>query len=232
MPDTAARGDVARRPSQRRLHRPGSRARLAAPRPARPVRPAAADDLGPGTRSRSSSRSRPTRCSRCRCSHPDHRSGRRPAAALARGARDQQHAAGHRRRHLPGGAVQRVVPGHRDRRPQPRRRRPLRPAAGDRRALGLDTSSERTLWRDRALVEMVRAVQHSFDAAGVTMADHHTESRAVPRPRGPARRTPADAAPPTGAGSCRRCPVGSPPCSTATTTSPTRTTRPAFLPPP
>jgi nitric-oxide synthase, bacterial len=43
--------------------------------------------------------------------------------------------------------------------------------------LGLDMSSERTLWRDRALVEMVRAVQHSFDVAGVTMADHHGESR-------------------------------------------------------
>ncbi|TWF77563.1 nitric oxide synthase oxygenase subunit [Pseudonocardia hierapolitana] len=43
--------------------------------------------------------------------------------------------------------------------------------------LGLDTSSERTLWRDRALVEMVRAVQDSFDLAGVTMADHHNESR-------------------------------------------------------
>ncbi|WP_428500534.1 nitric oxide synthase oxygenase [Pseudonocardia sp.] len=42
--------------------------------------------------------------------------------------------------------------------------------------LGLDTSSVRTLWRDRALVELTRAVQHSFDEAGVTMADHHTES--------------------------------------------------------
>lgn len=42
--------------------------------------------------------------------------------------------------------------------------------------MGLDTSSERTLWRDRALVEMVRAVQHSFDEAGVRMADHHAES--------------------------------------------------------
>jgi nitric-oxide synthase, bacterial len=50
----------------------------------------------------------------------------------------------------------------------------LLPVLGAR--LGLDTSSERTLWRDRALVEMVRAVQHSFDAAGVTMADHHAES--------------------------------------------------------
>jgi len=34
----------------------------------------------------------------------------------------------------------------------------------------------RTLWRDRALVELTRAVQYSFDAAGVRMADHHTES--------------------------------------------------------
>jgi nitric-oxide synthase len=32
------------------------------------------------------------------------------------------------------------------------------------------------LWRTGALVELVRAVQSSFDAAGVTMADHHTES--------------------------------------------------------
>ncbi|MEU4253922.1 nitric oxide synthase oxygenase [Amycolatopsis sp. NPDC026612] len=42
--------------------------------------------------------------------------------------------------------------------------------------MGLDTASERTLWRDRALVELTLAVQHSFDAAGVTLADHHTES--------------------------------------------------------
>lgn len=43
--------------------------------------------------------------------------------------------------------------------------------------MGLSTKSERTLWRDRALVELTLAVQHSFDAAGVTVADHHTESR-------------------------------------------------------
>ncbi len=42
--------------------------------------------------------------------------------------------------------------------------------------MGLSTASERTLWRDRALVELTLAVQHSFDAAGVTVADHHTES--------------------------------------------------------
>ncbi|MGW1084014.1 nitric oxide synthase oxygenase [Kitasatospora sp. NPDC002522] len=44
------------------------------------------------------------------------------------------------------------------------------------RRLGLDTSSARTLWRDRALVEVNLAVLHSFQEAGVTMADHHTES--------------------------------------------------------
>jgi nitric-oxide synthase, bacterial len=42
---------------------------------------------------------------------------------------------------------------------------------------GLDTRDERTLWRDRALVELNLAVLHSFERAGVTMADHHTESR-------------------------------------------------------
>ncbi len=42
--------------------------------------------------------------------------------------------------------------------------------------LGLDTSREQTLWRDRAAVEINRAVLHSFAAAGVTIADHHTES--------------------------------------------------------
>jgi nitric-oxide synthase len=44
------------------------------------------------------------------------------------------------------------------------------------RRLGLDTSSDRTLWRDQALVEVNRAVLHSFDSAGVTITDHHTES--------------------------------------------------------
>jgi nitric-oxide synthase, bacterial len=45
------------------------------------------------------------------------------------------------------------------------------------RMMGLDTSSERTLWRDRAMLELNRAVLHSFDAAGVTVTDHHTESQ-------------------------------------------------------
>jgi nitric-oxide synthase, bacterial len=42
--------------------------------------------------------------------------------------------------------------------------------------LGLDTSNERSLWRDRALVEINVAVLHSFTAAGVTITDHHTEA--------------------------------------------------------
>ncbi|MEV6717204.1 nitric oxide synthase oxygenase [Lentzea sp. NPDC051208] len=43
--------------------------------------------------------------------------------------------------------------------------------------MGLDMSSEATLWRDRALVELNRAVLHSFAEAGVTITDHHTESQ-------------------------------------------------------
>lgn len=43
--------------------------------------------------------------------------------------------------------------------------------------LGLDTSDERTLWKDRALVELNRAVLWSFDQAGVSIADHHSESK-------------------------------------------------------
>lgn len=62
--------------------------------------------------------------------------------------------------------------------------------------LGLDTSSLRTMWKDRALVELVRAVQWSFDRAGVTMADHHTESerflRHVAREEEMGRSCPAD----------------------------------------
>ncbi|GAA4872524.1 nitric oxide synthase oxygenase [Kitasatospora terrestris] len=64
------------------------------------------------------------------------------------------------------------------------------------RRLGLDTSSERTLWRDRALVELNVAVLHSFQEAGVTMADHHTESerflRHIAQEERLGRPTPAD----------------------------------------
>jgi nitric-oxide synthase len=43
-------------------------------------------------------------------------------------------------------------------------------------AMGLDTSSERSLWRDLATVQLNRAVLHSFDAARVTITDHHAEA--------------------------------------------------------
>jgi nitric-oxide synthase len=43
--------------------------------------------------------------------------------------------------------------------------------------LGLDTRHDRSLWRDRALVELNVAVLHSFAEARVTMTDHHTEAR-------------------------------------------------------
>jgi nitric-oxide synthase, bacterial len=43
--------------------------------------------------------------------------------------------------------------------------------------LDLDTSSDRSLWRDRGVIELNRAVLHSFDAAKVSIADHHTEAR-------------------------------------------------------
>jgi nitric-oxide synthase len=38
---------------------------------------------------------------------------------------------------------------------------------------GLDMNDNRSLWRDRAMVELNRAVLHSFDAAAVTIGDHH-----------------------------------------------------------
>lgn len=40
--------------------------------------------------------------------------------------------------------------------------------------LGLDTSSLKTLWKDRALLELNKAVLYSFQQAGVTLVDHHT----------------------------------------------------------
>ncbi|MER8044478.1 nitric oxide synthase oxygenase [Streptomyces sp. NPDC094032] len=70
----------------------------------------------------------------------------------------------------------------------------LLPVVADR--LGLDRSSERTLWRDRALVELNVAVLHSYQEAGVTMADHHTESerflRHIEQENRLGRPTPAD----------------------------------------
>ncbi|GGJ83323.1 nitric oxide synthase oxygenase [Pilimelia anulata] len=64
------------------------------------------------------------------------------------------------------------------------------------RRLGLDTSRESTLWRDRALVELNRAVLWSFESAGVRIADHHTESdrflKHVANEERAGRGTPAD----------------------------------------
>ncbi len=42
--------------------------------------------------------------------------------------------------------------------------------------MGLSTASDRTLWKDKAMTELNLAVLHSFSTAGVTIADHHTES--------------------------------------------------------
>ncbi|MGY6409606.1 MAG: nitric oxide synthase oxygenase [Alkalilacustris sp.] len=44
-------------------------------------------------------------------------------------------------------------------------------------ALGLDTSSEQTLWRDRAFLELNVAILHSFQQARVTLVDHQTAAR-------------------------------------------------------
>ncbi|MFD0714827.1 nitric oxide synthase oxygenase [Paenibacillus sp. GCM10027626] len=43
--------------------------------------------------------------------------------------------------------------------------------------MGLDTSRDASLWRDRALVELNIAVLHSFRQSGVTIVDHHTAAR-------------------------------------------------------
>ncbi|MFB7243751.1 nitric oxide synthase oxygenase [Streptomyces populi] len=45
------------------------------------------------------------------------------------------------------------------------------------RKMGLDISHDRTLWKDRALVELTYAVQHSYRSAGVHILDHHTAAQ-------------------------------------------------------
>lgn len=55
----------------------------------------------------------------------------------------------------------------------------LLPAVG--RCFGWDTTTERSLWRDRAVVELNRAVLHSFDRDSVRIADHHALSAAFDR---------------------------------------------------
>jgi nitric-oxide synthase len=62
--------------------------------------------------------------------------------------------------------------------------------------LGMDTGREQNLWRDRALVEINRAVLWSFHRAGVKISDHHTESRRflahIENERRAGRQVPAD----------------------------------------
>lgn len=50
-------------------------------------------------------------------------------------------------------------------------------AAAIAEAFGLDTSTDLTLWRDRAFLELNVAVIASFQKARVTLVDHHTASR-------------------------------------------------------
>lgn len=45
------------------------------------------------------------------------------------------------------------------------------------RALGIATRHERSLWRDRALLELNIAVLFSFEQAGVKIVDHHTAAQ-------------------------------------------------------
>ena len=46
----------------------------------------------------------------------------------------------------------------------------LRPVAEQ---MGLDIRTDRSLWKDRAMLELVAAVTHSFDQANVAIIDHH-----------------------------------------------------------
>lgn len=43
--------------------------------------------------------------------------------------------------------------------------------------MGLNTKSNRSLWIDKALVELNIAVLHSYQKAGVTLVDHHTAAK-------------------------------------------------------
>lgn len=45
------------------------------------------------------------------------------------------------------------------------------------KAMGLDTASEQSLWRDRTFLELNAAVLHSYSKARVTLVDHQTAAR-------------------------------------------------------
>jgi nitric-oxide synthase, bacterial len=48
-------------------------------------------------------------------------------------------------------------------------------------AIGLDTSSNASLWKDRALLELNLAVLHSYKSQGVAIIDHHTAAQQFQR---------------------------------------------------
>jgi nitric-oxide synthase len=62
--------------------------------------------------------------------------------------------------------------------------------------MGLDSSTNQSLWRDRALIELDHAVLFSFRRAGVRMVDHHTAAdqfaRYLAREEKDGRPVPAD----------------------------------------
>ena len=64
----------------------------------------------------------------------------------------------------------------------------------------LDMSHDRTLWKDRALVELNRAVIHSYRKAGVIMVDHHTVAKQFIDLTSRVRTRPGASARPTGHG--------------------------------
>lgn len=47
--------------------------------------------------------------------------------------------------------------------------------------LGLDTTTDRTLWKDEALAVLNQAVLHSFDQRGVRIVDHHNAAKQFER---------------------------------------------------
>jgi nitric-oxide synthase, bacterial len=49
------------------------------------------------------------------------------------------------------------------------------------RRMGMDTTRESSLWKDRALVELNVAVLYSYEQAGVKMMDHHTAVQSFDR---------------------------------------------------
>ena len=47
------------------------------------------------------------------------------------------------------------------------------------KACGIQPSTQRSLWKDEALVKLNQALLSSFDHAGITMGDHHEMGRAL-----------------------------------------------------